>query len=136
MITPKIKDKVLAALIAEFENTGEEYIELPYLDVFPEHEITPAEYSSIIDQFQRMGIIKETKGYIGGCLLRRSADMYDLHSHGGFAAQELIFRANLEKLGYELDELSKDTRLSDIVQKLSAAASLIEVVGNIIINNK
>lgn len=82
------------------------------------------EFTSILSQFSRMGLISHySNNYstIGLCMLVEASDFL---SRGGFYAQEEILKANIEKLSKELDPLS-DKLSPDLLEK----ANLISGIG-------
>ena len=63
-----------------------------------------------------MGLIQVTyfTGY--GARINVQAKAMDLYRHGGFIAEEEILKGNIEKLGLELDTLSKQLTPNHIEQ--------------------
>ena len=129
MIRIKDKDVLLAYILA----SGKERYVIEYKEVFPDHEVEEFEFYLMLEQFQKMKLLESTKRMSGGAsFIRISASIYDFFRHGGFAAQEELLRSNIEKLGYELDELSKSTDKSVLerVGRISQiAASVIKALG-------
>lgn len=129
MITFKEKDKVVAYLLSY----GEVTISLRCNDVFPNGEITKSEFYLILKQFVDIGILSYSK--VVGCgymQVEITANMHDLFLHGGFKAKEELLAANLEKLGYELEELAKSTDptvVSRVKTITGIAASISAVLG-------
>ncbi len=123
LINPKLKDDVLSTLLAN----GSMYIRCNINIPSDELDVSPDILEAILDQFERMGLISQTKMIGGNIDIRIKAEAHDLYSHGGFVAQEEILRANIEKLGFELDKLSKDLSpdLLDKANKLSGISSAI-----------
>lgn len=62
-----------------------------------------------------------------GTTVTISAKAYDMHTHGGFTAQEELLKANINKLGYELDVLSKklEPELLETANKISSIAMAV-----------
>ncbi len=123
IITPEIKDKVLADLLSADEPT----FTLEYRDSQDEYGFSPQYMKLILDQFQDVGLIKAT--YLTGYRARIHvlAKAMDLHRHGGFVGEEEILKGNLEKLGLELESLSKQLQPNHIehASHISQIASAI-----------
>ena len=93
------------------------------------HDLTSAEYSAIIDQFEKMGLI-ECSRYLGGnIMICISVDAHDFYSRGGFVGQEMLLKANIEKLGLELDKLA-----IDLAPEHLATAQKIATIGSAIMS--
>lgn len=123
IITPEMKDKVLADLLsAEFPS-----FTFQYRDSQDEFGIPPQYVELILNQFENMGLINATyfTGY--GARINLLAKAMDLYRHGGFIAEEEILKGNIEKLGLELDTLSKQLTPNHIEQAshISQIASAI-----------
>lgn len=123
IITPEIKDKVLVVLLSADSSS----LDFDYRDSKIDYGIEPLYVKLILDQFQDLGLIKVT--YMIGNRVRNhlSAKAMDLHRHGGFVGEEEILKSNLEKLGLELDTLSKNLMPNNIekASKISQIASTI-----------
>lgn len=123
LITPEIKDNILTDIIS----IDNDFIELNYDDAF-KYNISPNQFAMIIKQFIKMGFL-ENKGEFmgGGIFITTTLDAHDFLSHGGFYAQEEILKANINKLGLELEALSKELGPNFIEQanKISSIASNI-----------
>ena len=76
-----------------------------------------------MNQFEELGLIKKTD-YVGNkaCIDIQIKAM-DLYRHGGFTAEEELLRNNIEKLGMELDLLSKQLA-PKFVEKASQLAQI------------
>lgn len=125
MITPEIKDRVLSDLVA-FENMR------CATDIKTDcagYGITCGEYSAIIDQLEKMGFIACSRCLGGYVEIRVSADAHDFYNRGGFVGQEMLLKANIEKLGFELDKLAKDLTPDNL-----ATAEKIASIGSAIIS--
>jgi len=125
IITSPIKDKVLFYLcdqaIPEQLSSGNTN------DMLKELEMDFDTFNAVMVQFQRFGFIEDLN-------LRRSAihfilrtDAHDFAQKGGFAIQEEIFKANIEKLGFEIDNLRKQLAPDklDTLNKISSIASAL-----------
>lgn len=93
---------------------------LEYLLSFNDSEVYPVisevvEYSGclqfqvnmIFDEFEKLDLISQisTNDYP---IIEIKSKAYDLYAHGGFTAQEELLKANINKLGYEIEALSKE----------------------------
>ncbi|WP_298032095.1 hypothetical protein [uncultured Alistipes sp.] len=61
-----------------------------------------------------------------------SADAHDFYNRGGFAGQEMLLKANIEKLGLELDKLAKDLtpeHLASAEKIASIGAAIMSAIG-------
>lgn len=104
IITPEIKDKVLADLLS----TDGPIFEIDYSTSESDYGIDTELVPLIFDEFADLGLI-DVKHRIGGNVARITikAKAMNLSRHGGFTAEEEILKGNIEKLGLELDVLSK-----------------------------
>lgn len=112
IITPEMKDKVLADLLsADFLS-----FTYQYKDSQEDYGFHPQYVTLILNQFREMGLIQVTyfTGY--GARINVQAKAMDLYRHGGFIAEEEILKGNIEKLGLELDTLSKQLTPNHIEQ--------------------
>lgn len=134
LITPAIKDRLLQFLCenAHLENRSEGKPD----DILNEFEIEFNEFEGIMSQFQRYGFIYnlDIRTYHFSFFLKIEA--HDFLRQGGFIASEEIFKANIEKLGYEIDKLKKDLPqdLLETANKISAISSTI-IAGLSLIKN-
>lgn len=120
MITPEIKDRVLFALTQ-----------------FPEYRCLSTDIRldgvshnaicAILRQMTYEGLIEIKDIYRGTLQVSISSRVDELLSRGGYAARELLLKANLDKLGKELDLLANqlDPSLLDTADKLSKLASVV-----------
>ncbi len=128
MITIELKDQILSALCCSnipyechctvSKSSFSEDISEPY---------TEDELVAVLSQFQRLGLISGFADNSRTVELELLAEASDFFSHGGFKAQELLLRSNIEKLGLEIESLSKQLSpdLLDKANKLSGIASAI-----------
>ncbi len=123
MITPEIKDHVLSDLVVS--ETMQCATDLN-ADC-SKYGVTRGEYSAIIDQLEKMGFITCTR-FLGGRInMCVSVDAHDFYNRGGFVGQEMLLKANIEKLGLELDKLAKDLAPDhlDAAQKIASIGTAI-----------
>ncbi len=124
MITYKAKDKLVSYIIS----IGEIDFIINYKEAFPEGDVSEDEFFFILRQFVEMGLLSRSKEMTGGAsYIGVTANLHDLFTHGGFKAREEMLMASLEKLGYELDELSKsnDPKVLERVNKISGIAASV-----------
>lgn len=129
MITFREKDEVVAYLLS----AKDAIVFLECSDVFPGGEISKDELELILKQFVDRRLLSYVKRVGSGRFqVELTANMHDLFLHGGFMATEELLKANLEKLGYELEELRKSTDpavLSRVKSIAEIAASVSSVLG-------
>lgn len=124
MITYKEKDKLATYILS----IGLIDFNIKYKEVFPDEEISKNEFFLILRQFVDMGLLSRSKEMTGGIsYIGVTANLHDLFAHGGFQARECLLEANLQKLGYELDSLSKsnDPKVLERIDKISGIAASI-----------
>lgn len=103
IITPEIKDKVLEVLLSADNPT----FDFRYDNSSSEYGVSPNFVEMILKDFDDQGLIR-AKFYIGnGAKIHIQAKAMDLYRHGGFTTEEELLKANIEKLGLELQALSK-----------------------------
>ena len=125
LITPQIKDKILSDLIS----LDDSFIDIEFDSICMQYEISSNQFEMVIKQFIEMGLFENKGGCIGGnILLSPTMKAYDFLSHGGFYAQEEILKANINKLGLELELLSKELE-PNFIEK---ANNISSIVNNII----
>lgn len=134
MITSKLKDNVLTLLCTSGLEFDSHYTlqKKAFLEELndkdePSKSCTENELVSIISQFQRLGLIT---GYANNSYtieLELLVEAQDFYSHGGFQAQEEILKANIDKLGHELELLAKQLSPDhlDTANKLAGIGSAI-----------
>ena len=103
MITPKLKDE----LLSQFVNVGSMRAETNINTTAEELGTSSDIVEAIFDQFEEMGFFTQQKCMGGNIRFLINVKAHDFYRHGGFQAQEEILKANIEKLSYELDLLSK-----------------------------
>lgn len=115
MITPELKDKILASFIAVGPNCSLDIHEEPV-----QFSTTSDIYSIILDQMEKKGLIQAERMLGGAVWVSLTADAYDFHSHGGFVGQEVLLQKNIEKLLLEIEDLKPS--MPEKVEKLAAIA--------------
>lgn len=123
MITPEIKDRILSDLVA-FEDMR---CATDIKTDCAKYEITRGQYSAIIDQLEKIGFIACSRCLGGYVEIYVSADAHDFYNRGGFKGQEMLLKANIEKLGLELDKLAKDLAPDQLetAQKIASIGTAI-----------
>lgn len=125
MITVAIKDNVLFYLCKEA--IPEQVSSGSTNDILKELELDFDTFNAVMTQFQRFGFVEDLN-------LRRSylsfilrTDAHDFSQKGGFAIQDEILKANIEKLGFEIDNLKKQLGPDklDTLNKISSIASAL-----------
>lgn len=83
--------------------------------------------AEILDQLERMGFLKQTKCMGGYVLVNLTIDAFDFINRGGFLVQEELLKANIQKLGLEIDLLCKELspNLLEKAHKISAIGASI-----------
>ena len=119
LITPKLKDDLLADLMSVKSMNVENNIHTCAKDF----DTTPDIVEAIYDQFQEMGLLKQTKFLGGTIFFQLNAKAHDFYSHGGFMAQEEMLKANIQKLSNELDLLAKQLS-PDLLEKASRISAI------------
>ncbi|GAB0475940.1 hypothetical protein KML24004_19560 [Alistipes indistinctus] len=125
IITPKLKDDLLSNLLDRDLRKG----------LIPEKEclsfgIDPCMYVSILEQFEDMNFLSLSK--TKSCIfIDVKVDMHDFFRRGGFVAQEELLKANIEKLGYEIDLLCKHLSAPEFLDK----AKTISIIGSNILSS-
>lgn len=99
MITPEEKDKVVNYIMSIDHLSS-----AIYYDSIKGLNITENEFYMVLEQLDRMGLIKQSRGYA----VTKRAELYDFVRRGGFVGQEELLKANIEKLNSELLVLSKE----------------------------
>ena len=128
MITPEIKDEILG----QFISSGMRFTINLKMHCH-NFNIPFDEFDAILRQFEKLNLLKAQR-YIGGTAhITLNAEAHDFFNRGGFAVQEEILKANLNKLGLEL--LSKELgpkyleKASTLTSLISSATSIIKFFG-------
>ena len=125
LITPALKDKVLSFICAncQLEKLSQAKTDL----IIKELEIDFDAFNGIISQFQRFGFLSDLNLRISDLSFVLRIEAHDFWQKGGFVANEEIFKANIQKLGYEIDKLKNElgSQHLETVSKISSIASAI-----------
>lgn len=121
VITPELKDEVLSSLLS----SGTISVRCNLRQSAEELHTTPDFLVLIYRQFEELGLISLKFTLDGWAFIKVKANAHDFFRYGGFSAQEELLKANLEKLGMELDLLAKQLSpdLADKAFKISAIAA-------------
>lgn len=125
MITSEIKDTVLFYICNQA--IPEQVSSCTTPDLLKELNIDFNTFNAVMVQFQRFGFIEDLNlrhSYLSFILL---TDAHDFAQKGGFAIQHEIFKANIEKLGFEIDNLKKQIAPDklDTLNKISSIAAAL-----------
>lgn len=124
-ITPELKDRVLKDLV----EVGM-YPSFNIRELSGDYGIDSSVLEAILDYFESLGLLVQTK-FLGGRIdVRMSVNAHDLYHHGGFYAQEELLKANIEKLNRELLFLSKE-----LEPKFLEKANMIAGIGSAIVSS-
>lgn len=109
MITPELKDLILAEIV-----NSPMQCETNINTDCQKYNIDRDEYYAILKHFENLNLIS-TQACLGGeVFINTSVEAHDLWRRGGFTGQEMILKGNIEKLGLEIDKLSKDLSPSQL----------------------
>ena len=103
LITPKLKDELLAELLS----VGSMNVQSNIHKDAKEFNVDADVVEAIYDQLEEMGLIRQSKCLGGTIIFQITAKAHDFFSHGGFTVQEEILKANIQKFSDELDLLAK-----------------------------
>lgn len=125
LITPALKDKLLKMLCENCEL--ERVVQINTGIALQKLELDFVTLNAILCHFERLGIIQDANIREVIIFLCLKTEAHDLFSRGGFSASEEIFKANIEKLGFEVDKLRNegDPKLLDCVNALSGISSAL-----------
>ena len=124
-ITPAVKDKVLFHLR---DNCPlEQMVYVPTKELLADTETDFETLRAVLYQFERFGFFKEVGVGRESTSIIMYIELHDFANKGGFAIQEEIFKANIEKLGFEIDNLRKQLSPDklDTLNKISSIASAL-----------
>lgn len=121
LITPTIKDEILTFLVVNYDLNAV----YPRCDLKPLLKIVDSKshLQAIFKQFERLGLINN--GTVSSLCYSVSINVeaHDFLGRGGFIAQEEILKANINKLGLELENLPKELEPKN-AEKASLIAAL------------
>ena len=122
LITPQMKDLALEYLLSF--NDSEVY---PVISEVVEYSgCLQFQVNMIFDEFEKLDLISQisTNDYP---IIEIKSKAYDLYAHGGFTAQEELLKANINKLGYEIEALSKELEPKHLekAEKISSIAMAV-----------
>ena len=103
MITCELKDKILCDIVS-----GAMVRTIDINESEMNYNIDRFTYDAVLEQFERYGFISQKHSLGGGRLITVKAEAHDFFNRGGFVVQEEILKGNIEKLGLELELLSKE----------------------------
>lgn len=122
LITPQMKDLALEYLLSF--NDSEVYPKTS--EVVKYSGCLQFQVKMIFDELENLDLISQThtSDYL---IIEIKGKAYDFYAHGGFTAQEELLKANINKLGYELDVLSKELEPKHLetANKLSSIAMAV-----------
>lgn len=119
MITAKLKDDILFDLTS-YQKIS---IELSISKKSESFNIQKDMYCAIIEHFSRKGFLRINTETSSTYIIELSIDIFDYANRGGFTAQEMILKANIEKLSLEIDNLFKNLS-KDSLEIASKIASI------------
>lgn len=122
MITPELKDRILSDLVNSPINS-----EVNINTDCDRYGIDSDEYFAILQHFERLNLISMDACLGGEVFIQTHIEAHDLWRTGGFTGQETLLKANIEKLGMEIDKLSRDLspKQLDTAQKIASIGSSI-----------
>ena len=125
IVTPTIKDKVLFELRDKLPLETFRYVDTKELMDSTETDFETLK--AILYQFMKFGFLSEASVGRENSTIIVTADLHDYAHSGGFAVQEEIFKANIEKLGFEIENLRKQLGPDKLetVNKISSIAAAI-----------
>lgn len=127
IITPSLKDDILKHFVTQ----GMSFCTSFHEDCL-NFDTTFEVYEAIVKQFEEMNLLECNRMLGGNAFIHLTAYAHDFYNHGGFQAQEELLKANINKLGLELEKLSKDLepKFADRANTLSAiAANIVTTLG-------
>jgi hypothetical protein len=105
MITSYVKDKILFYLCDKAPL--EKYLQIKTKELSNETKSDNETLTAILTQFEKFGFLSDLGINNTVTFFTPHIELHDFTSKGGFAIQEEIFKANIEKLGFEIDNLKK-----------------------------
>lgn len=127
IITPSLKDDILNDFISQGMSFATSFHENSL-----KFDTTFKVYEAIVKQFEEMNLLECDRMLGGNAFINLTAYAHDFYNRGGFQAQEEILKANINKLGLELEKLSEDLepKFAQRANTLSAiAANIVTALG-------
>lgn len=125
LITPALKDKVLAEILS----VDSSHVQFTFDNCEDELGMSAETAVMILRHFLEIGLLSQATFFIGnkGAVVTVNVKAHDFWAHGGFTAQEEILKANIEKLDMQLQYLAKQLGPDhlDTAAKLSSIGSAI-----------
>lgn len=119
IITPKLKDELLIDLLS----VEAMHVQGNIYETAKEFNIESDMAGAVYDQFEEMGLIKQSKCMGGTIIFEIKAKAHDFYNHGCFTVQEEILQANIQKLSDELDLLTKQLS-PDLLEKVTSISTI------------
>ena len=119
MITSEIKDRVLSDFVLYPEG---KVINVP--DEALKYGIDQSTFTSLLLYYNRHCFIEAAGDFFGLLRVIPTVEAHDIVRLGGFVAQEELLKANIQKLGLEIDLLSKELASSNLLEKAQRIASI------------
>ncbi len=119
LITPELKDNIIKDLLSP----GTMYVQCNINETAKEQDTSSDIIEAILDQFEELGLLRQTKLIGGKINIYINANLHDLYNQGGFKAQEVLLRENINKLGLEIELLSKQLS-PDLLEKANKLACI------------
>lgn len=122
MITPELKDRILSDIVGSPMNCT-----LNVNTDCTHYGIDRDEFYAILQHFDSLNLISIKLCNDGQTFISTAVKAHDLLRNGGFVGQEMILKANIEKLGMEIDKLSDELSTSqlDTAHKIASIGSAI-----------
>lgn len=119
MITSEIKDLVLSDFLS---SPSGKVINVP--DEALKYGVDGSTFTSLLLYYHRHWFIEAAGNFYGILRVIPTVEAHDLIRLGGFVAQEDLLKSNIQKLGLEIDLLSKELASSNLLEKAQTIASL------------
>ena len=125
IINSSIKDRVLFYLTTNFQLDN--YDDANTNEILEKTETDLKSLKAILRQFQQFGFLTEVGVDQDSCCFNLKIEIHDFAEKGGFAIQDDIFKANIEKLGFEIENLKKQLAPEQLgtLNKISGIASAL-----------
>lgn len=125
IVTPIIKDTILNYLCLNVQ--VEQYQSLGTENILKELDLDFDTFYAVMQYFERIHFLEKLGINRRGVSLILLTKAHDFYLKGGFGIQEEIFKANIERLGFEIDNLKKQLSPDklDRLNKISSIASAL-----------